>query len=97
MLERLVNEYNSIKSTEMDRKLALGQRIKSLKIEIGKNIQGQIEALDAKIVELDTRLGEIERELYAMLGYSESIPDYTKGKNWGVFKNALIASVSSSS
>ena len=49
ILGRLQDEYNALPTTKMDAKLELGQKIKSIKLEIGKNIGGGIAAIDNRL------------------------------------------------
>ena len=52
LLRKLLDEYNSIPNNRLDEKLALGQKIKSLKLEIKKIV-------DESLMEINRRLDEI--------------------------------------
>lgn len=52
ILDQLLSEYNSIGNTQLDRKLDLGHKIQSVKLELDKNIVKGIQALDLRLENL---------------------------------------------
>ena len=56
LIDKLIQEYNGITSVNLDRKLELGQKIKSIKLEVSGN-------LSAEIAEIDKRIDGIKREI----------------------------------
>lgn len=59
LLRDLQNEYNGLGNNQLDKKLALGQKIGSLKLELDKSIEESLNAIDE-------RLGEIVLEMEAI-------------------------------
>lgn len=52
LLNQLIAEYNGISNSQFDRKLDLGRKIHSLKIEIGRNLETSHGEMDRRLVEI---------------------------------------------
>lgn len=59
LLGKLQDEYNSLGNNQLDKKLALGQKIASLKLELDKSIEQSLKAIE-------DRLGQIVDEMNAV-------------------------------
>ena len=62
-LKSLVDEYNRIDPTRLDLKLDLGQRIKSMKMELNKWIMESAKSIDARIDEIKDEVDQINIDL----------------------------------
>ncbi len=60
MLDELTSEYNALDSTQLDRKIELGRKIRSLKLEVDVNIKNMADELNRKMGEIK---GEIIRKI----------------------------------
>lgn len=54
------NEYSGLSNSQLDRKLDLGRKIQSLKLEIDRNLKAVIEGLDHRKDWITERVGEID-------------------------------------
>jgi hypothetical protein len=64
ILNALVAEYNNLLNNQIDQKLALGQKISSVKLELNKNIIGSIKEIQERIDEIrDVDVKEINRQI----------------------------------
>lgn len=64
ILNALVAEYNDLLNNQIDQKLALGQKISSVKLELNKNIIGSIKEIQERIDEIrDVDVKEINRQI----------------------------------
>lgn len=81
-LTKLIAEYNGIAETQLDRRMEIGQKIKSLKLEIDKN-------LGAGISEIDLRIEGIKREINEEV--NPGIRDLINGRDldMATFKSAF--------
>ena len=62
-IKSLVDEYNRIDPTRLDLKLDLGQRIKSMKMELNKWIMESAKSIDARIAEIKDEVDQINIDL----------------------------------
>ena len=46
ILDELLQEYNNLKSNQLDKKFELGKKIQSVKLELDKTIMNSIHSLD---------------------------------------------------
>ena len=64
LIQELTQEYNRIQYNELDRKLQLGDKIKSIKLEVNMNISASIDAINARLDEIKNVLvPEINRKI----------------------------------
>ena len=52
LLRNLQDEYNGLGNNQLDKKLALGQKIGSLKLELDKSIEESLKAIDKRLSEI---------------------------------------------
>jgi len=52
LLQQLQDEYNALNNSQLDKKLALGQKIGSLKLELDKSIEESLKFIDGRINEI---------------------------------------------
>lgn len=92
-LRSLMKEYSECNSTQMDRKIELGQKIKSLKLEIDKNYSDVIDGLVARVKDLCDEMRELKDEFeeYADRISSGGITE----EEWGEFNSNFKDSIGS--
>ena len=59
LLEQLTREYNAIPYNQLDKKMELGNKIQSLKLELDKNLNVAIESIDERKTRINIEIGEI--------------------------------------
>ena len=52
LLRQLQDEYNALGNNQLDKKLALGQKIGSLKLELDRSIEESLKAIDERLREI---------------------------------------------
>lgn len=62
-LNDLLDEYNSLPNSYLERKLGLGNKIKSLKLELNKVVKVQLDSLDARLGEIKSEVNSINSQL----------------------------------
>ena len=78
ILNQLLAEYNSIEGNEIDRKISLGSKIRSLKLEINKQIDGSISGIDRRLEVIILEVQEINRQIDAIYDGEKSAMDELK-------------------
>lgn len=68
MLHKLQDEYSELSGpntigNRLDKKLALGQKIASLKMELAKSVEQSLKAIDERIEEISGEDGEMHQVL----------------------------------
>jgi hypothetical protein len=66
LLQKLLEEYGSLSSKELDKKIELGRNIRSLKLEIEKVLEGSILKIDERIEEIRQRANQINESIAAL-------------------------------
>ena len=59
LLRNLQEEYNGLGNNQLDKKLALGQKIGSLKLELDKSIEKSLKAIDERLAEIVLEMNAI--------------------------------------
>ena len=59
LLRNLQEEYNGLGNNQLDKKLALGQKIGSLKLELDKSIEESLKAIDERLAEIVLEMNAI--------------------------------------
>ena len=62
-LNNLLDEYNRLPSSQLERKLGLGNKIKSLKLELNKVVEAQLGSLKARLGQINTEVKSINSQL----------------------------------
>ena len=63
LLRNLQEEYNGLGNNQLDKKLALGQKIGSLKLELDKSIEESLKAIDERLAEIVLEMEAINRTI----------------------------------
>lgn len=63
LLDRLLNEYNELSDNELDKKMRLGQEIKSVKLEVEKSMQASVSAIDKRLGEIRQEVSDINQRI----------------------------------
>ena len=91
LMDGLTEDYNAIPNSELDRKLELGQKIKSIKLEINKGIDCQIGKLEQRIRDITSRVDGINGEIDEIQYGREQQESYTQTEDF----DSIIAQFSS--
>ena len=89
LLDRLIREYNALPAREIDKKLELGNKISSLKLELNKSIQVAIESIEERMRKIYVMPPEDDSgtEVRAILTEMENI------RNRGIIQEQTIKDV----
>lgn len=75
MLDELRREYDQLDDKELDKKLELGQKIGSLRLELDKKLKTSIAKLDGQIAEVKRQVCDINKEVCSMQGIEHVEPE----------------------
>ena len=64
VIDNLTKEYNELNSKQLDKKIELGRRIRSLKLEMGINLKNNLDALTGKIRKIKDELAEVKSQMH---------------------------------
>ena len=63
LLQKLQGEYNGLRNNQLDKKLALGQKIGSLKLELDKSIEQSLKAIDERLDEIEFEMESLNHAI----------------------------------
>lgn len=89
-ISKLISEYNQKSNSQMDEKIYLGNKIKSIRLELSKTLQVAIESIDKRLDEIVAQLSDLKKQiLEKKISSAESIWSSinTKSENWQKFKD----------